>query len=128
MATTAERIQNLRKELNISQLELAETLKVSEETISNWERGVRKPTGERLELLARFFHVTKDYILCQSDIRLFDGKMNSPTMSDRDELIEMIGRTTRTLSNESLVELFLTATCLKRGDEAEERYIISRTR
>ena len=48
MATTAERIQNLRKELNISQLELAETLKVSEETISNWERGVRKPLTRKV--------------------------------------------------------------------------------
>jgi len=75
MATTAERIQTLRKEFNMNQDELAAALKVSKDTISSWERGIRCPTGERLSNLARFFYVTEDYLNCKSDNRLIDNKI-----------------------------------------------------
>lgn len=124
MPTTAERIQKLRKELGLNQLELATMMKVSEDTISQWERGVRKPTGERLDLLARFFYVTKEYLLCESDVRLFDGRIEREIHAreeDREKRLTFVGLIAQRLSDESLAELICVARRLKLADEDEGR-------
>lgn len=41
MATTAERIKQLRKKKGISQSELAEVIGVKNNTVSTWERGIQ---------------------------------------------------------------------------------------
>ena len=53
----------LRKELNITQEELAEKLYVKRESISKWERGIQIPTVENIINLAEFYKVTPNEIL-----------------------------------------------------------------
>ena len=60
---------NLRKELNMSQAELAEKLGVSQQTISKYERGTREPDNETLAKLAEIFDCSIDYLLGKTDIR-----------------------------------------------------------
>lgn len=60
---------NLRKELNMSQAELAEKLGVSQQTISKYERGTREPDNETLAKLAEIFDCSIDYLLGRSNIR-----------------------------------------------------------
>lgn len=48
----AEWLRRLRKEQGLSQQNLAETLAVSQQTISLWERGLRKPS-RRMEILLK---------------------------------------------------------------------------
>ena len=67
MATTAERIKQLRKKKGISQSELAEVIGVKNNTVSTWERGTRKPDFEALNLLSDYFEVSFEYILGSSD-------------------------------------------------------------
>ena len=67
MATTAERIKQLRKKKGISQSELAELIGVKNNTVSTWERGTRKPDFEALNLLSNYFEVSFEYILGSSD-------------------------------------------------------------
>ena len=67
MATTAERIKQLRKKKGISQSELAELIGVKTNTVSTWERGTRKPDFEALNLLSDYFEVSFEYILGSSD-------------------------------------------------------------
>ena len=67
MATTAERIKQLRKKKGISQSELAEVIGVKNNTVSTWERGPRKPDFEALNLLSDYFEVSFEYILGSSD-------------------------------------------------------------
>ena len=58
-----ENIRNLRKENKISQEELAEKLRVSRQSISLWENGLREPNMSSLIVLAKFFNVSIDYLV-----------------------------------------------------------------
>lgn len=59
----SERLVELRKERNLSQLELAEALNVSRQSISLWERGSTTPSLDKLPLLAEFYDITIDELL-----------------------------------------------------------------
>jgi len=47
-----EQIQSLRRHLGLTQRELAETLGVRQQTISEWEIGIYKPRGASTTLLS----------------------------------------------------------------------------
>ena len=83
MATTAERIKQLRKKKGISQSELAEVIGVKNNTVSTWERGTRKPDFEALNLLSDYFEVSFEYILGSSDKEEARVK---PTQNELDQL------------------------------------------
>ena len=83
MATTAERIKQLRKKKGISQSELAELIGVKNNTVSTWERGTRKPDFEALNLLSNYFEVSFEYILGSSDKEETRVK---PTQDELDQL------------------------------------------
>ena len=83
MATTAERIKQLRKKKGISQSELAEVIGVKNNTVSTWERGTRKPDFEALNLLSNYFEVSFEYILGSSDKEEARVK---PTQNELDQL------------------------------------------
>ncbi len=51
-AFTAEEIRTLREEQEVSQTVFARYLGVSKDSISQWERGCKKPSGSALKLLA----------------------------------------------------------------------------
>lgn len=59
----------LRKELNMSQAELAEKLGVSQQTISKYERGTREPDNKTLIKLSEIFNCTTDYLLGRTNIQ-----------------------------------------------------------
>ena len=83
MATTADRIKQLRKKKGISQSELAELIGVKNNTVSTWERGTRKPDFEALNLLSDYFEVSFEYILGSSD------KEEARVKPTQDELNEL---------------------------------------
>jgi len=57
------RIRELRKQMDLTQKELAIHLKVADSTLSYWEIGKYEPDSEALMKLSRFFQVPIDYIL-----------------------------------------------------------------
>ena len=59
----AEKIQNLRKNKNLSQEELAEKLDISRQSVSKWESGIAMPEIDKLLILSEIFEVTTDYLL-----------------------------------------------------------------
>ncbi len=67
MEVFTERLKDLRKEkgLTLEQLEIATGL--SRSAISCWEKGTRIPNAKAIITLARFFEVTTDYLLGESD-------------------------------------------------------------
>ena len=75
MATYSNRIRELRKAKSLSQDQLAEKLNVTKQAISQYERGVRKPSVPLLEALCDFFNVSSDYLLGKDDVtvRLVDA-------------------------------------------------------
>ena len=72
MATFGERLKFLRDQKGVTQEDLAELLGVNKQTISGYERGVRRPAGETslevYEKLADYFNVDMMYLLGQSDM------------------------------------------------------------
>ena len=64
------RIKELRKEKNITQIRLSIDLEVSQETISAYEKGKYFPSTQSLIKLANIFGVSIDYLLGISDIRM----------------------------------------------------------
>lgn len=61
--TTGEKLQNLRKENNYTQEELADILGVSRQSVSKWESDVAFPETDKLITLAKLYHCTVDYLL-----------------------------------------------------------------
>jgi len=71
------RLRELRTEKRISQQMLADTLKVSKSTIGYWENGDSLPDVESLAMLADFYDVSTDYLLCRSDVRSAEVSMKA---------------------------------------------------
>lgn len=62
-----EKLQELRKQKNMTQDELAENLYVSRTAISKWESGRGYPSIESLKAIAKFFSVTIDDLLSSNE-------------------------------------------------------------
>ncbi|MBR5827103.1 MAG: helix-turn-helix transcriptional regulator [Clostridia bacterium] len=58
-----QRIYELRSALGWSQVQLAERLNISKQTVSNWENDNIQPSIEMLVRLSKLFHVSTDYLL-----------------------------------------------------------------
>lgn len=56
-------LKNLRKELGISQMQIADKLHISQQTYSDYENCKTEPTSETLIQIADFFEVTVDELL-----------------------------------------------------------------
>lgn len=56
-------IKKLRLSHNLSQVQLAKSLNVSKQTVSNWENNNILPSIDMLMKLSGFFSVSTDYLL-----------------------------------------------------------------
>ncbi len=63
------RIRELREAKNISQTRLALQIGITQSTLSKIENEQCIPDAELIVHIARHFHVSTDYILCQSEHR-----------------------------------------------------------
>lgn len=57
------RIKELRKEKNLSQIQLASQIGVSQKAIDYWELGTNEPKASYIIKLAKYFDVSADYLL-----------------------------------------------------------------
>ena len=56
-------IKNLRQARSLNQVQLADSLNVSKQTVSNWENNNILPSIEMLVKISQFFSVSTDYLL-----------------------------------------------------------------
>lgn len=63
MSTMSERLIQLREKNHFSQTDVAKILNVTSALISAYEKSERKPSIDKLVLLADIYHTTTDYIL-----------------------------------------------------------------
>ena len=72
MATFADRLRTLREQRSETQQDIADLIGISKNAVSGYERGTRRPAGERAmevyELLADHFNVDVAYLIGQRDI------------------------------------------------------------
>ena len=64
----SERLKELRKNKGYTQKEIAQELNIAQSSYADWERNKKKPTQEKLTLIADFCKVSTDYLLGQTDI------------------------------------------------------------
>lgn len=63
----ADRLIDLRKEENLTQVELAKKLNISRSSLSMYENGERRPSFELADAMAAFFDVDLSYLLGTTD-------------------------------------------------------------
>lgn len=61
------RLRDLRNEKSISQRKMGDIFNVSQATYNNWEQGNTQPSIEQLIELARFFGVSVDFLIGNTD-------------------------------------------------------------
>ena len=69
-----EKLISLRKQNKLTQAQVAETLDVSRQAISNWETGAVLPSTDNLKALSRLYQVPADSLL-NDDTDLFAGSV-----------------------------------------------------
>ena len=76
MTNYSNRIRELRVARSMNQEQLADALGLTKQAVSQYERGVRKPSVPVLEALCDFFNVSSDYLLGKDDVtlRYVDGE------------------------------------------------------
>ena len=67
METCSIRILEMRKELNLTQKQLADKLNVSDACVNRWENGLRTPSAKYIVLLCKALNCTSDYLLGLTD-------------------------------------------------------------
>lgn len=63
----AERIKIARQRKGVSQKELADRLKVTQQTVSNYENGSRVPDGETISNISKILNVMVPYLTGETD-------------------------------------------------------------
>ena len=62
-----EKIKLLRNVSKLSQVELAQNLEVTKQTVSNWENDNILPSIDMLVRICKYFNVSSDYLLGLDD-------------------------------------------------------------
>ena len=88
------RLKELRLNSGITQKQLANHLRIAQNTLSYWENGKYEPDSENLTAIADYFDVSVDYLLGKTDIKkapVESDKGNRPAM-EREfmELFELL--------------------------------------
>ena len=108
----SERLKNLRKEVGLTQVDVAGKLGISQQAYASWERGVKKPTQENLVKIAQTLKVSVDYLVGNSEEKADEldniellFRMNSKGLTDEEkkvfkkELIEFMEERKKAFGN-----------------------------
>mgnify|MGYP000992660987 FL=1 len=108
----AERLKTLRKQVKLTQAQIAEKIDISQQAYASWEHGAKKPTQENLIKIAQVLNVSVDYLVGNSEEKpdeldnielLF--RMNSKGLTDEEkeifkkELIEFMEKRSKAFGN-----------------------------
>ena len=70
MKMSKSRIRDLREDMDLRQIDVANETGIDQKTLSNYETGKTNPDSYSIIKLADFFCVTTDYLLGYSDLNL----------------------------------------------------------
>ncbi|EGL99324.1 helix-turn-helix domain-containing protein [Ligilactobacillus salivarius] len=79
-------IKELRKNKRMTQKDLAEAMKVSQQTVGAWETERAIPGADTLSELADYFNVTTDYLLGRPEKK--DDNAKTADIEDLDKMID----------------------------------------
>lgn len=73
----AERLKTLRKQVKLTQAQIAEKLNISQQAYASWERGAKKPTQDNLVKIAQVLNASIDYLVGNSDEHLKEDELDN---------------------------------------------------
>ena len=109
-------LKKLRKELNLSQKDVAINIGITDKTYANYENGNTEPNIDTIIKLAEFFHVTTDELLERKNLNIIDKGLLSNTEIN---IIEIM----KELNPRNLDKLQAYATALLETQNDENRII-----
>lgn len=74
----------LRRESGMNQLDLAELLGVTQQTISKYEKGIREPDNTTLMKLAEIFNCSTDYLLGRTELKNTSDEISDSLKDDKE--------------------------------------------
>jgi len=125
-----ERLKKLRQERGILQRQLAEMLKITQQTISLYESNKREPDAETLSKIADFFGVTIDYLLGRTDTpspvdKITDSVSDDPELAkfwdelkEREDL-QLLFKQTREMSPEDVKKIIRIIKAIEDEESAD---------
>lgn len=108
-----ERLSKLMTEHNINQLGLAKELGVTQSTLSRNINGIHRPKAEIIEKIAKYFNVSVDYLLGNTDSR---SVAIQATIQPNETLIALHNQA-ETLSDEQLKQVINYVEFLKSQED-----------
>lgn len=105
--TIGERIRSRRKSLGLTQKSLAKALKISDVSVSQWERDTSEPTGKNLHALCKVLRCPAAWILFGDESKTPEEPNDQLVQLDerQQELLDLFNAITDTEQNEFLNEL-----------------------
>ena len=113
MSLLPERLRELRKQLNLTQQQVADDLQISRKLLSNYECGKREPNIDMLHSLALYYFVSVDYIIGASGVE--NPRTQYPAF------VVNLMNDSKYLSQESITDLEKYVELLKLRDEVEKQ-------
>lgn len=103
----SDNLKKLRKDMNLSQEELADKLGVSRQSISKWESGVVYPEMDKMVQLCKIFNLSMDDLL-NSDVHEINNTKQAKNSINKfiDSFFKYINKTISMFSNMSFKEKF----------------------
>lgn len=86
----ATRLTLLRKDMGLTQAELAKKTGISRSVLASYEATGKTPTLERMILLAKFFNVSLDYLVGISDSKNFRNSLETDELGLSEKSIELL--------------------------------------
>ena len=90
------RIRDLREDMDLRQIDVAEATGIDQKTLSNYETGKTQPDARALVVLADFFHVSIDYLVGRTDAPARDSQY---IINELSKIQQDLGRIKKNVKN-----------------------------
>ena len=99
----SDNLKKLRKDLNLSQEDLADKLGISRQSISKWESGVVYPEMDKMVQLCKLFNVNMDDLINNDVAEVNNTKQAKNTINKFiDSFFRFVNKTVKMFSNMSI--------------------------
>lgn len=83
METHIERIRELREDNNLKQKDIADILQTTQQVYSRYEKGINEIPVRHIITLSKYYNVSCDYILEQTDIKQKNDNLQQSTATQK---------------------------------------------
>ena len=109
MTSFGKRLRMLRREKDITMVELAAVIGTTQPTISKYERGIHEPDLPMVKALAEYFDVSVSYITGETDTREPYYKVTDQYINDLVNDLESEGYDIKDKSRDEIIKLMIMA-------------------